>query len=439
MEFASRYELEDPLLTTAVETFCATDRQTHQRVLVHVFPAADHGLTAASSPDEVGLRFLQVTNARVVVRNAGVDRVTGYAFVVTEEIAKEVIEGWASGPAARTGTEKFNTAEFLRSMNGVPPEPAPSAGPAPGAFTREFMSLGEDEPKPPVNAPASAPAPGAFTRMFFSDVSPAGSAGKTPDPRSASEDTTQLLPESPTPMSARAQQGAFTRMFGQSGAPVAPEPQQQQPGPFTRMFQNGDGAGTSSPPTKPTPPVREPATPMYQHPQPASPEPVRPAPVAPARPAAAREPATGFFSEDRARVPRPVAPAGPSDYTKVIAAPSFARPASPPAPPAPVNAPPVAPPPAMPAAMPPPPPVQGYPAPPYPAAPAPPPYTAPAPPPYAAPAPAPYAVPAPPAPQPPAAPHPAAPSRSWMPFIILINVLFLIAILLIVVFALKGH
>src|SRR5512140_3291345 len=73
MTFAGRYQLEETLLSTAVETFTAVDLTSSLRVLVHVFPAGEHGLGTADSPQRVIERFIQITGAPAVfVRGAGV-------------------------------------------------------------------------------------------------------------------------------------------------------------------------------------------------------------------------------------------------------------------------------------------------------------------------------------------------------------------------------
>ncbi len=417
MEFATRYVLEEPLLTTVVETFKAADRSTRERVLVHVFHAAEHRLATSSLPDEVRQRFAELTGTRVALRDAGVDPVTGYAYAVTEEIASEAIVGWGSSAPTLTATSEFDPTGFGGELGQAGHPQAQPVGAKPGEFTREFMSLSTPaQASTPLKKDTPGPAPpgrgpGAFTRMFFAA------------PGAVLHTTEPSVPEVPREAKDRPAAGAFTRMFGQHGTPVPAAPQPQVPGAFTRMFQPDAGAKAEPPILAAPPALREPAPNVFTRPE-AAPavEPPKASPVAPAA-ASPRAPATRFFSGNPQRSQAPEVPAGPSEYTRVISASPFAEPRP---------GPPLAPTPAAPPAAPafgggpagaPMPQAQGYPGmPAYPPPPVP-------------------SVAPPHAPQPPAPPQPStAPTlRSWMPFIILLNVLFLIAILLIVVFALKGR
>ncbi len=357
------------------------------------------------------------------MRDAGIDSVTGYAYTVTDEIASDILVGWGSNlsPTRFTNSE-FNTAGWCRESGATEPPLEQPDRAQPGAFTREFMSLGtpapaRSEPRKDEFAAAAKPGggPGAFTRMFFAR------------PGAAPLVTEPALPEVGRQVKQPSQAGAFTRMFGQPATRSATAPQAGVPGAFTRMFQTSAGAKADH--TTPTaPPLRPgPATGAFSslHPEPAVGR-APTSPVAPAAGGAPRAPATRFFSANLPRGQMPTVPAGPSEYTKVISSSPFAEPCPiPPPSPAPGAPPPVAP--VLGGGTPAPaaPQVQGYPAGSAHAAPPPPA------PPMAAPQ----------VPQPPAAPQPNAVSslHPWMPLIILLNVLFLIAILLIVVFALKGH
>jgi hypothetical protein len=172
-------------------------------------------------------------------------------------------------------------------------------------------------PQPPAPQPSQA-APGEFTRMFQAGAPPAPIA-------------------EPAPPQPQAGPGEFTRMF-QAGAPPAPlaepAPPQPQAGPgeFTRMFQAGAPPAPLAepalvqPPAPPQPqtgpgeftrffasplPAPEPARPM-QFPTPAVPPAAAPAP-----PSASYAPPgefTGIFGKSDAGAPRampPIAPIAP--------------------------------------------------------------------------------------------------------------------------------
>lgn len=269
-----------------------------------------------------------------------------------------------------------------------------------GAFTKLFGAPAQSstEATPAMSsAPPSQPA-GEFTKLFSSVPQPAPAA-------------TAPLPQAKA-------ESAFTKPYSAAPVaptpphyPVAPAPEAKEAGAFTRLFN-------MPPPEAPPPqPVRDPLAAL------------QPVEVAGKTPAA-----TQIFVRPGGSVgqdPPPVA-AGPSAFTKIIASPAAAPPAPIPAAPAPAAAPPTPPPPGMAPFFAPPavavPPVS-------------------VPPPQVAPMPMPWPMPpmqvaaAPPQPQippPPQAqsPLPAAPIN-WMPLIVGINVFLLLAIIVILIFALR--
>lgn len=498
MEFASHFSLDEALLTTTVETFVASDLRTREKVLIHVFPAAQYRLTEASSGDQVTGQFQRLTGASVPIREAGVDNVTQYAYVVTDDIPHEDIVKWSSGPSPNSNglTAILGSAPSIPAAPPQPytaPTPRPAAAPASGAtgvfaprsqpapaaqtgsFTKEFLALQGKSPTPPAttpsfpSAPPVAPAeprltgsfptsapkssPGAFTRMFSSSslASPAAPG----NPAAPQREPAGSVPPPPSPMASGPAKapGAFTRMFGPNdlGTTAKPEAKAPATGAFTKMFAGPESAPpVETPRPAPPVPVAQPiqsAAPAWSAPQMAPQPPQPPAPQPTAR---GPQDATRIFSGGGSVTPPPppVMPSGPSEYTKVISGAALrdaltssqAAPAPPTAPPAPQFTMPPMQPPAVPTP-------QFPPAPGFPAA-APPPQ-----PQYAVPTPA-FSYPVVPPPQPPAMPQPHMPAipgaaqwppatppkqRSWMPLLIVLNVLFLLAILIVVIFALKGH
>ncbi|MBV8551414.1 MAG: hypothetical protein JOY54_08945 [Acidobacteriaceae bacterium] len=202
--------------------------------------------------------------------------------------------------------------------SAVPPEPPvtpPQRLADPGEFTRAFnASPSTPAARHVLHDPSVSPqqpsGPGEFTRMFQAPASP----GATPEPQRPTS------PQNP------AEQGEFTRMFQGPASPgAAPEPQRptspQRPaeqGEFTRMFQAPASPGAAPESQRPTGPQR-PAeqgefTRMFQAPVGAAPPPNPPLGASPQRPAE-----TGEFTRMFQPPPTP-APAVP---------PNLQRPASP--------------------------------------------------------------------------------------------------------------
>ena len=166
--------------------------------------------------------------------------------------------------------------------------PVARAGKAPG-----FTELFSGQPPLPSAPPPAAPSnqPGEFTRM----MSGAPPASKPPDPNRASTDIFNLRPTSPEkPVSASGNPGGFTDVFsGQPAAPVpAPAPARPQ-GEFTRMISGSDPA------------LRQPASRDSSIPT------GNPTPVG-------HSAATRLFNPaDALSAPLPT---GPSEYTRVVSA-----------------------------------------------------------------------------------------------------------------------
>ncbi len=519
MTFAGRYKLGDLLLTTTVETFPAVNLSNQARVLVHVFPAAEHRLSAADPPQAVRDRFIELTGASpALIRSAGVDPDTAYAYVVTDELPKETISGWArsSARSASQSAAPLGLSGLFTAMPEAGPAsqaqtsgPASQAAPAasgrpaatpfyvpaedaPGPFTKEFSSLfGAGKPQKPAQPegtpperdiaaatsiggpgifantsgipavsvshesqkPSSAPAtssggPGAFTKIF------------RVSPESASPDARRTTDAAPPARMSSGHEAAFTGMFGSelSAEPARPADDE---GAFTKIF--GKGVPASNPPVSSSEPSARPFEPLPSSAQNSRESGMAPPLSSSGEPLRRTTPgsSTNFFGRSAFPSP-PAGPAlGPSEYTKVI---SFrAIPQPPPEPtPGPTATPSFPAPPVMPSAAPPYPvapmggqaPPASYPNVPLPSVP---------PGPLANPAsmpqpvfpgtpgmPAPQFPPVltPPVPWPPSgggAHVPAVPApqvtsrRPWLLLILILNGLFVLAVLVILLFALKGH
>jgi hypothetical protein len=287
-QFASRYELEHPLVTTTVETFAASDRETQERVMVHVFCASENGLTTYSSPEEVLARFHQLTRAQVRIRALGVDAATGQAYVVTPEIDPEYIAVWGAEPPG--GLAPFSTAIFSSKITdeiaapaATPPDapavstpmvpetpqsPVGSFSPTPpprepGSFTKEFLALQSRAPGSPQSvSEQSAPKPQA-------DPPKPGKAAAVPGEPSLTEilravDAASGHPEVSTPIPGGSTREGILQIAPLPAPPTVSPPQPKPPaanGPsFTALF-------SSTPPAGPMPPA-PPSTPTQAPPKP---------------------------------------------------------------------------------------------------------------------------------------------------------------------------
>lgn len=388
-------------------------------------------------------------------------------------------------PKATPTPAEPSPGSFTREFMGLSSEkPAPAGEPRtpappqkePGAFTREFMAVSQQdfqksEPpsrrEPPPQRPVSSPAQATSFESIFGASTPAESGGGQADnQKSGAGEFTSFFrdpfespgaPEKPivvpdvaSSAPAKPPVGDFTRMFGrdeinamQAAPPPSqePEPPPASPGSFTQMFgqppagkkTQGSQLGQSTLGTSPN--VR----PSFLEPSGVPPAPADPPRRATPIPAA---PSDSIFS--RTPTPPPVnqpfmSRPGSNEATDVFRMPGGDAPPVEPAPSGPseftvflsrsqVNA-----------AMAPPPPGPSVPAPtsPPPPAPQPPPFQFTPPPPPPPPAMKMPVAPAPPAV--PAVPAPAAPPKAagFWPLIVVLTVLFAIAAMLVMYFALK--
>lgn len=237
-----------------------------------------------------------------------------------------------TSPASPTSPPPGQEGEFTRFFKGGPPASAPSAPQQPTARSSDaqrpfvpnpagFVQRPSHAPPPPPAPPSKLAVEGEFTRLF---------ARQTNDP--ANPGMVARKPEIADPFATSSQSSIPSS--------IASPPPAQEPGEYTRMFGKGSSIPVSSPSTT-APPVERGLN-----------EPILPAPSPFVAPSAA-----------------PLAPAGPSEFTRVIGA-KPVQPAPAAAPP-PHAAAPAAPAPLMPALKPPPivpPPMPKIPKPPAPAA-----------------------------------------------------------------------
>jgi hypothetical protein len=236
-------------------------------------------------------------------------------------------------------------AQFKR----VPVQPI-AAEPSKGEFTRIFVQPLEDAahevstktapvgPKPPSGDPP--PSVGEFTRLFQVPVQ----AKSAPAPYSPPPPLEPIASPPEHASRNRNEAGEFTRLmqgprFGDPGPPAAPEPHAYgTPGEFTRMLDSPVGSPPPATNYRPHIPQNQPPqAPMTGFDRMVSADPFAPASSNAGDPGDGG--ATRLFSPGASA--RPAAPAvrdGPSEFTRMVAAPAAAAPKrAKPAPPKPVK------------------------------------------------------------------------------------------------------
>lgn len=260
MGLYEQYELLEALPGAGIKSFKSREKASGREVLVHLLVGADE-------------RVLRQVESLVPEKRKHViaqgDHL-GTRYVVTDtQIGSGTFESWlaaaggGSGEAPLSQTGKWD----ITQMNS-----GSAASPEPGEFTRMFQApAAGSAPEPP--KPAAPADPGEFTRMFQAPASereteimpppqappPVPPPGPTPAPKSeqAGEFTRMFQAPGKEPASSAPQAPAgtqFTRVFGPPAAekPAAPKaPAPAGPGDFTRFFQ-GD-PGTSGKPPAPGP------------------------------------------------------------------------------------------------------------------------------------------------------------------------------------------
>jgi hypothetical protein len=352
-----RFELLGLYRDDGVKTFEAREIATGRPVKVHLFVQAGAPLQAAllkaveHLPDEERQRIIdrgkhEGTPYLVTDRLADYPGLSEWVQAASRQAkpkkaALETAGAWklpqtpapAVSPSAlnQQFAELFTTAErpvLPADTPAPPPVPPASAPPAkqPGEFTRMFQAPAvpsrdvpkADVPKPDVPKPdvpkPNAPPPGEFTRMF---QAPAAAPGPLPAPlptTTGPADFERLFepssPAGPMPRSPVVQQPLAPQAPGHSGP--------NKVGEFTRMFGKVDVPAAPPPPA--ATPAKEPGefTRMFQAPPGTTPTPPptaqQPTPIAqPLPPAPSPSLASpGAFSK----------PAGPGEYTRQFSAPA---------------------------------------------------------------------------------------------------------------------
>ena len=393
------------------KSFKARDISSSRNVIVHVLRSL-----STSSPAKPDLAEL----AKSLFRSGGVSELLfagereGTFYIVCEsriecqDVRKWLERQFASKSRSSSSDDMLGKAGIWK----VPRTTAPSTS-EPGEFTRMFQNptagaehdanIQAEDKLPPVDGP------GEFTRIFStpagsSDVRPELTSSpmeRTPQPHAPDpgEFTRMFQERGPSPPSAPTSPspGEFTRLFQTPSPPAAPvvdylkdipgsaPGSKTEPGEFTRLFTTGavpDAAknkGVLSDGVIPSASRLEfpNAFPPIDNPPVTAPQ----NPVIASAPPAGKEAATGIF-RNLSAAESPVVvqqPAAPSDFTRVISVP--------PRPPEPAPS-----------------------------------------------------VPAPPQipnPAPPSSPQASTPAASYLPLILILNGLFVLAVLLIVYFALK--
>jgi len=403
-----RYELLELIAADEErKSFKARDISSSRDVIVHVLSSQPSSIKA--KPDLVELAKLLFRDGSVAeLLFAGESDGTFYVVSESRAECRDVRTWLEQQSTAKCNPNPSDDALNKAGIWKVPAMTAPSSS-GPGEFTRMLQSApGDAELGPKVQGEVKRPPvdeAGEFTRMFSTAPDSPGIARELP--------STPLVPKAPQPNASEA--GDFTRMFSAAGPAQSTAPADPSPGQMTHLFQTPSTPASpaveylkdnpeSVPGAKAGPSgftslfgpgalkEREispyEVTPPAARWEPANAFPVGNPPVSAPKHSdiasdlqAGNEAATGIF-RSRATAERPVVvqqPAGPSEFTQVVAVRT--------------------------------------------------------PPPELAPV---ATVPSPtPSTPPPSAPHAATVPPSYLPLILILNGLFVLAILVILYFALK--
>jgi hypothetical protein len=359
-----RFELLGLDRDDGVKTFEAREIATGRPVKVHLFVQAGAPLQAAllkaveHLPDEERQRIIdrgkhEGTPYLVTDRLADYPGLSEWVQAASRQAkpkkaALETAGAWklpqtAAPPAAVVSplsppslnqqfAELFATAERpvlpvdAPAPPRVTPASAPPPTPPPGEFTRMFQAptvASPDVPRPDVPKPdvpkpdvpkPNAPSPGEFTRMFQSPASVAAQPAAPLPATTGPSDFERLFepssPAGPMPRSPEVQQPLAPQAPGHSGP--------NKVGEFTRMFGKVDVPAAPAPPA--AAPAKEPGefTRMFQASPATTPTPAptaaQPTPIPQSLPLAPSPPlaAPPAFSQ----------PAGPGEYTRQFSAPA---------------------------------------------------------------------------------------------------------------------
>ncbi len=274
MSFYTRYELLELVRGDGVKVFHAREITTGRMVEVHLFTS---GWTPENQAVLTRVRELNEADLKVVL---DIGEHEGTPFVVTElpQGYRSLLE-WLDAvvpkkapPRATADTDRFARAGQWRIPASVV-TPAPTASPAPaaeaGEFTRMFK-LGAVPPPasppapPPASPPASPePAPSDFEAMFGlkAPAAPPPPPPEKPPAAAAPGEFTRMFqsvqPPPPAPVSPGiAELKTVIKTPDRPAAPPPPAPPpRQEPGEFTRMFQTP--SQPAPPPAPPKPAAEE--------------------------------------------------------------------------------------------------------------------------------------------------------------------------------------
>ena len=486
MRSIGKYDLLEAIAGGDVEVFLAEEIRTRLRRLVCIIGWKDDPKPPSTRDILQAFRRLAPDPPGVII-DSGQDAASRSVYLVTSYPSDPLaIETWVKAYDALiekgTGAAPKGSDDVTQAWVSEPPKVSPNppkrepvrppvAEKPVGEFTRMFHDSGPkpapvgDERSPLVSDLASTEKPsqpGSFTREFFASVPSAPDPNPPRDSRSKTGEFTKFFrggfnsapaqppvesDSFPAPSTGK-REGEFTKMFN-SGSQPTPDVHKSEPG-FTPVFDRGV---ISHDPNAFSNPLRQ------EPPSPRAPDPVPSdrggfvapkfdatnvdrghAPAQNSAPNAGLRPMWGneekgeqsrVFSAPPAEpvVNRPPTPAGPSEFTRIISG----GPRN--APPPPVEAPPPTSPPPQAVAIPAftPPAIAMPQAPAFPQAPQPPAFQMPA---AAQMTPPQMAAPPVPAPQ---APSPTAKAASYLPLIIVLNVVLIMGIALLLYFALKPH
>ena len=344
MKLANKYELFDPVTTGKVETFVARDLATGERVLVHVFEGGPSPSDPPTSEWALEAFAGMAPTPPAAVIDVGRYAGTDFAYLVTQVPEADVLQKWVAAYEShpQQTPEIQSPPPEVTATSPVPRSPTHPAVPEAGSITAVFspppktadQTLPLPRPKPKekdtksVPAPVAAPEristqrPGNFTSMFQSAGIPAesGSAGvrsnegkggeftsffRGPFTGKASE-TPNLAPPAPEPES---RLGEFTQIFGGRAKPqespaepsLRSDAPLNEPGGFTQLFSAPPPVKEEKPVTAENPFVFD--KPTWE-------------PQIPTQPPMAAPPKNPFESMPAVLPPLPAG--GPSEYTMIV-------------------------------------------------------------------------------------------------------------------------
>jgi hypothetical protein len=275
VNFYDRFELLGLHRDDGIKTFQAREVLTGRLVQVHLFvhPDAPESVALLKKldllPEEERLRIVdrgENQGTLYVVTDRLMDQPGFREWLVAKtkkpapeappQLEKKPLEAagaWkivtAPPPAAKSSPEPAKTPaktidEEFANLFGTGERPTLPSDPSPPAIAETTLKM--PAARPPVAAPAADP--GEFTQLFHSGTIAQPEKRDPPRPQPQTQpqpQQPQAPPQPQTPLQPQPQAGEFTRMFQAPATPQAPPhqappqagPPSPQPGEFTRMFQ----------------------------------------------------------------------------------------------------------------------------------------------------------------------------------------------------------